>query len=190
MPSACMSPSGTGEFVEMQNPLYLVEALVQRQVSGPGMTPGTWTYTYEPVKASVERNCPSNSCQSNSYTDVVAPDGVRSRYFHSTRHGALQGKLLRTEVYSGTTLKRATDLYYNFVESDRPYPGAFGDAMTAASPSYGSENLIVVRKSVTSQQGRTFTWEVPYEPACSSGLNGFCLDSFARPTKVVKSSTP
>ena len=163
-------------------------ALVQREVSGPGVAPRVWNYTYEPAKPSVERNCVAAPCQSTSYTDVTAPDGTRTRYIHSTRFAALQGKLLRSEVYSGSTLESATDWYYNFTESDRPYPGAFGGAMGASNAPYTTENLVLVRKTDKSQDGRHFVWEVPH--ACSSGLNGYCFDAFGRPTRVIRSSAP
>ena len=41
------------------------------------------------------------------------------------------------------------------------------------------------RKVVTTQQDRTFTWQVA---ADCTGVP-FCFDAFVRPTKVIKSST-
>lgn len=189
LPTYCTSPWGGGDPYESGNPYFLVSSLVERQLSGPGLATSLWTYTYEVAHASADRDCAGNICQSTTYTDVVDPSGDKTRYIHSTRYGALQGKLLRTETYEGaSTLRRAEDKTYNYAESDRPYPGAYGGAMTAADPPYAVENLVLLRKNVTSQQGRTFTWEVP--SGCVGGLTGYCFDAYGRPTKVTKSSSP
>lgn len=189
-PSTCTSQESNGQIInerESGNPFYLTHALQQRIVTGPGLISGTWSYTYEPEKASVERICTSTPCQSTIYTDVVGPSGVKNRYIHSTRFGALSGKLLRTEAYSASNvLIRSEQNTYNYAESDKPYPSTFGSSMWSAAPPYGAENLVVVRRTQITQQGRTFTWEVP--AGCSGGLTGYCFDAFGRPTKTVKSS--
>lgn len=188
MPSYCLTPEAGGTAAETLNPYFLVSSLVQRELAGPGIATGVWNYEYEVHHASMDRYCGTNGCQGTTYTDVTAPDGTRTRYVHSTRHAILQGKLLRTEIYEGgSALKRSEDRYYNFAEGDRPYPGSLGSSISANSPPYASENLVSDRKTVVSQQGKTFTWEVP--STCGSGSSP-CFDAFARPTKVVKSSTP
>jgi len=177
---------------ESSNPYFLVSSLVERQLSGPGMANVTWTYTYEVEHPSRWSDCQSISCPSTTYTDVVDPSGDRTRYIHSTRYGPLQGKLLRTETYQGASmLKRAEDKTYNYAESDLPYPATFGSTLYNADPAYGTQNLVVLRKSVISQQGRTFTWEVPpTSSGCSGELTGYCFDAYGRPTKIIKSSSP
>jgi len=186
MPSWCVMDFGTMH--ETANPYFRVSALVQRQISGPGLATAVWNYAYEPAQPSMERECGGNTCQSTIYTDVTDPAGNRTRYIHSTRYGILQGKLLRTEVYAnGTALVRAEELLYNYAESNRPYPGLLGSG-GSDDPPYASQNIVVLRKTTTTQQGRTFIWEVP--AGCAGGLTGYCLDSFGRPTKVVKSSAP
>ena len=84
--------------------------------------------------------------------------------------------------------QRAEDLAYNYADSDLPYPSTFGNALYIADPAYATENLVVLRKKVIAQQGRTFTWEVP--TGCPGGLTGFCFDAYGRPTKLIKSSAP
>lgn len=185
MPTWC---EGLGEGYETQNPYFLVSSLVQRQLAGPGMATATWSYAYEPAHASADRDCGNGGCQGTTYTDVTGPDGHRIRYVHSTRYAVLQGKLLRTELYeNGQTLKRVEDISYNYAEGDRPYTGTVGSALFFTSPPFASENIVVTRKNVITQQGRRFTWEVP--GGCA-GVNGYCFDWFGRPTKVVKSSSP
>lgn len=187
-PSFCTSIAG-GDAFETGNPYFSVGALVQRSITGPGLPARTWSYVYEPQHASVDRNCPNNSCASTTYTDVTDPEGNRTRYLHSTRFGALQGKLLRVERYQGSsTQKQTEDHLYNYTESDHPYPGTYGNSMGAADSAYATENLVLRRKTTTGRDGRNFVWEVP--GGCAGGLTGYCFDAFGRPTKTVKSSSP
>lgn len=188
VPSYCSQFDPNGNTGDTNAIFFMASALIQREIYGPGMLSSIWNYSYEAAKPSVERNCVSTPCQSTIYTDVTSPDGNRKRYFHSTRYGALQGKLVREEVYSGSNLKRSSDHLYNFTEADRPFPGAYGDAMLVASPSFSVENLVVLRRTSTNIDSRNFTWEVP--GTCSAGLNGFCFDQFGRPTTVIKASSP
>lgn len=173
---------------ETSNPYFSVLALVEREISGPGMPNRLWTYSYEPEHVSRYLDCVSISCPSTTYTDKVDPSGNRTRYIHSTRYGALQGKLLRVEQYDGTQLMRAEDKTYNYLASDMPTSAPFGYSLYTADPQFGTENLVLLRKNVISQQGRTFTWEVP--GGCVGGLTGYCFDAYGRVTKVVKSSSP
>lgn len=173
---------------ESSNPFFAVSALVEREISGPGLATRLWTYAYEPEHASRAIDCGTNGCQSTTYTDVTDPTGHRTRYTHSTRYGALQGKLLRVERFDGATLVKKEVKSYNYEESDKPATAPFGSAMSMADPQYNVENLVVPRKNVIIQDGRTFTWEVP--SGCPGGLTGFCLDAYGRPTKVTKASSP
>lgn len=187
--SMCVDDLLSGTVSESANPYFFVTALVQRELSGPGMANALWNYSYEVAHPSVLRNCPGTSCQSTTYTDVTDPGGDRTRYIHSTRYGAVQGKLLRSEIFNASSqLQRAEDLTYNYAESDMPYPSTFGGSLNMADPAFGSENLVVVRKKIISQQGRTFTWEVP--SGCAGGLTGYCFDAYGRVTKTIKSSAP
>jgi hypothetical protein len=71
------------------------------------------------------------------------------------------GKLQSTATYNGASVRNAGD--YNITRLPHP-----------------------IRQVTTTQQGRTFTWQV------ASGCGGmpYCFVAFARPTKVVKTSTP
>ena len=187
--SYCISDPLSGTVSESSNPYFYVNALVQRELSGPGMANALWTYTYEVAYASVTRNCPGTSCQSSTYTDVNDPTGDLTRYIHSSRYGAIQGKLLRSEVYNPSAqLQRAEEVTYNYAESDMPFPATFGNSLYVSDPAFASENLVVVRKKVITQQGRSFTWDVP--SGCAGGLTGYCFDLYGRPTKTIKSSAP
>lgn len=189
MGTLCIADPWSGLNGESANPYYYVNALVQREISGPGIAPATWSYVYEPPYPSALRNCPGTTCQSTSYTDVYHPDGLRTRHVHSTRYGPIQGKHLRSEYYNTTSsLIRREDSYYNYAESDLPYPSTFGNSLYQADPAYGSENLVLVRKSVITQSGVIFSKEVP--SGCAGGLNGYCFDGYGRPTKIIRSSSP
>lgn len=189
MGTTCIQDPWGGYPYEANNPYFYVGALVERELSGPGMSNALWTYSYEVAHPSVLAYCPGTTCQGTTYTDVTDPGGERTRYIHSTRWGPLQGKLLRSEVYNAASqLQRAEDKTYNYADSDLPYPSTFGNALHFSNSPYASENLVVLRKSVITQQGRTFTWEVP--SGCAGGLTGYCFDLYGRPTKTIKSSAP
>ena len=188
MGSGCESDPWSQTYYETANPFFLVSSLVERELSGPGMSNALWTYTYEVAHASAQRDCPNNSCQSTTYTDVVEPGGGRTRYIHTTRYGALQGKLLRTEIYNGAQMLRSEDRSYNYAESDMPYPSTFGDLLYVATPSFALDHLVLMRKAVVAQQARSFVWEIP--AGCPNGLTGYCFDAFGRPTTIEKSGAP
>lgn len=187
--STCVSDPWGGAPYEANNPYFSVNALVERELSGSGMSNALWTYSYEVAHPSILAYCPGTTCQGTTYTDVTDPSGERTRYIHITRWGPNQGKLLRSEVYNAASqLQRADDKTYNYADSDLPYPSTFGNSLNFTTNPYASENLVVLRKSVITQQGRTFTWEVP--SGCAGGLTGYCFDAYGRPKTVTKSSSP
>ncbi len=85
-------------------------ALTSRTLSGPGMAPATWQYTYAPSASSWYSNCPTPaSCASTTWTDVTDPDGNRRRSYFSTKFDETENKLLREEDYSSTGQTAACD---------------------------------------------------------------------------------
>lgn len=170
-------------------------AVTSRTVSGPGMTTATWNYSYAPAVSSWLQDCPTpTSCASTVWTDITRPDGSRQRSIFSNKFDATENKLLREEEYAaGGALLRATDhLYATVVQADwssNPYPwpvSVGNDQQTRQNPETSGQ-WAPVRKTAITQQGKTFTWEVP--ATCGTGSSP-CFDQYARPTKVVKSSTP
>lgn len=169
-------------------------AVTSRTVSGPGLAPATWSYAYAAPTSSWQQDCPtSTSCASTVWTDVTAPDGTRRRSIFSNKFDETENKLLREEDYAASgPLLRAKDYTYATVAngSSNPYPWPMSvgnDQQTRQNPQTSGQ-WAPVRQTVTTQQGRTFLWQVPF--TCGSGGTSPCFDTYARPTKIIKSSTP
>ena len=168
-------------------------AVTRRTISGPGIAPASWTYTYAPPTSSWLQDCPTpTSCASTVWTDVTSPDGSRRRSLFSNKFDETENKLLREEDYSATNqLLRAKDYAYATVANggSNPYPWPVqvgNDQQTRQNPQTVAQ-WAPVRQTVITQQGRTFTWQVPF--SCGSGTSA-CFDLYAHPTKIIKSSAP
>jgi hypothetical protein len=164
-------------------------ALVSKQISGPGIPTATWTYAYSAAAGSWSVDCATpTSCVRTKTVTVTGPDDWQ-RHTFGTKLYEDEGKLLKVERgASATNILTVVDTTYQTSSVGQLYPEVF-----ARSPNdrgdRTSERYMPERKRVTTQQGRTFTWEVP--AACnSSGTTGtqLCFDTFGRPTQVVKTS--
>ena len=170
-------------------------AVSTRTVSGPGVSTATWNYSYAPATSSWLQDCQTaSSCASTVWTDVVNPSGERRRSIFSNKFDETENKLLREEEYSASgALLQSKDYTYATVPQSQwtanpyPWPVQVGYDQQVRQNVQTSGQWAPVRKVVTTRQGKTFTWEVPF--LCGSGASP-CFDSFARPTRVTKSSSP
>ncbi len=110
-----------------------------------------------------------------------------NRYSFSNRFQANEGQLVKTESgWDGTTALRTVDTTLADATA-APYGSYNGESPRSRGDTMSSSYKSPQRKVVTTQQGRIFTWEV------ATGCVGmpYCFDAYARPTKVVKTtSTP
>ncbi len=174
---------------------WVAFAVTSRTISGTGLVTATWNYTYAPPTPSWLQNCPTpTSCVSTVWTDVTSPDGSRRRSIFSNKYDETENKLLREEDYTASSqLLRSKDYLYATVSSanllSNPYawPVKVGNDQQTRGNSQTSGQWAPVRQTVTTQQGRSFTWQVPF--ICLGGSSP-CFDAFARPTKITKSSSP
>lgn len=186
----CVDPDGDGEGFVIHPADWFSYALAQRSFSGPGLPTRTWTYAYSPANASWSQDC-TGGCTTEVWTDVTAPDGVRQRSVFSNRANETENLLLREETYtSGSTqVKKVEHAYatYPAFTTSTPYawPRYLGADLQTRTNKARSERWTPALRHKTTLQGSTFTWEVP--STCGSG--SACFDQFARPTRVVKSST-
>lgn len=168
--------------------LYIADALVARQYTGMGGINRTWQYQYSPPVASWA-SCTTCAVTPAS-TTVIDPDGSVSRSTYSTEWGAYEGKLLTQEdgVTSTGALRTTT---YQYAPTDgMAYPALIGNMPVSFSIDNDkpAQTYSPQWKKTVTQQGRTFTWEVA--ATCGSNGTSLCFDKYARPTKVVKGSTP
>jgi hypothetical protein len=168
-------------------------AVTSRTVSGPGMATATWNYSYAPGVSSWLQDCPTpTSCASTVWTDITRPDGSRQRSIFSNKFDATENKLQREEEYTaGGALLRATDYTYatvlqaDWTSNPYPWPVSVGNDQQTRQNPQTSGQWAPMRQRVVTQQGKTFTWQVPF--VCGSG-SAPCFDPYARPTRVVKQS--
>jgi len=163
-------------------------AVVEREVAGPGLPTMTWTYDYAPPVSSWEQDCAAPAiCASTVWTDVTAPDGSRRRMIYSNRFDETENKLKREEDYTASSqLLRAIDHEYataTVQSNPYPWPVRVGEDKRERVNRQTSGQWAPERQKVVSQQGGTFTWEVP--ATCGAGAAP-CFDAFARATRVAR----
>lgn len=193
----CMQqPSGAEQADEPY--LFAGMAISSKTITGPGLPSGglTWSYQYgapnhcwDPVGVYSPGTgavvCSSGSPATRS-TTVTSPEGQMTRYTFGNRYKVDEGMLLRAEHgWDGTTALRSVQ--YTYAD---PFATPYASLNGLSVRNVGDFDITSMqrpqRQVTTTQQGRTFTWQV------ASGCNGYvyCFDQFARPTKVVKSSSP
>jgi hypothetical protein len=195
----CMDDDGDGEGVAFTPVDWFSWALTSRVFSGPGITSGTWTYAYSPAYASWSQDC-AGGCTAEVWTDATAPDGTRQHSVFSNRYDHTENTLLREQTYSASSvlMRTVTHQYATPPAYPNPWPYAWpleiGDDLQDRTNAARTEQLYPAIQHATEQQGRTFTWQVASTcgPTGEGNTTGTikCLDHFARPTKVVKSSSP
>lgn len=191
VPTNCSESQGLTEKIPT---VYLAVALSKRTIVGPGVPSQSWQYNYSPAVGNSATECAAAPCQDQAWVEVVSPSGNVTRYTHSTRWGWTEGKLL--SVISGLTSTGQSNpvglrqtLHEYAPPSTGPYPARLGDNLDffgGLNNNDTIEYLTPQSKTITTQQGRAFTWEVA--STCGSGGASLCFDDFARPSKVTKSS--
>lgn len=189
VPKRCIrpssDPSNRADFAWW--PLFFdTMGLTQKTVSGPGAPAVQWTYAYSPGTASWAENCVSVACTTTKTVEATGSGDFR-RYTFSNKYGESEGKLLKVETgASSSTILRTEITDYVTNPAGQLYPALIG--YNPFGRSDGTAQVLRPKwRSSTTQQGRTFTWRVA--ATCGSGTT-YCFDQLARPTKVVKSSSP
>ncbi len=175
--------------------------LIQKQVSGPGLTTAAWNYSYVPgfsealVRgatrdypvcdyatygvACADPVCTDESCAVSSRTTVTGPNGEWKRYFHGNTYGYNEGKLLRVESGTGeSNILETTVSTYDLSRANQAYPAAFGFSLRGNGDSFAGTYHRPLTLSVITRQGSEFRYEV----------NTF--DALARPLTITRSSAP
>jgi hypothetical protein len=170
-------------------------SLKTKTVSGPGLTPGTWAYTYGstvswffppsggglPVCGSsggcAEPQCTSDACAGTAVTEVTGPEGHFTRYTFGNSYRYNEGKLLKVEEGGSSSILRATNKTYNLAQSAQSFPTPVGKDPQSRGDGFTSEYVRPQVSNVITQDGVNFSWTV----------NSF--DSFARPLSTTKASS-
>ncbi|MDE2382210.1 hypothetical protein [Thermomonas sp.] len=178
-PSYAVEPAG-----------YLNFAIISKNITGPGLpaSGALWAYGYGPNNGCFVYGgspCTASSPTTRSMT-VTAPDGVVNRYTFGNRFAVNEGLLLRIdEGWNGTSAARTVETTYADPNA-APYAVFSGSSIRQRGDTLISSDVMPKRQITTTQQGRTFTWKVASD---CSGVP-YCFDTFGRPTKIIKTSTP
>ncbi len=177
--------------------VFYAIAIASKKLTGPGLPAGglQWTYAYGPdngcwdpsyVPPGTPYTC-SGSSPVTRTVSVTNPDSSVMRYTYGNRSGNNEGKLLQVdEGWNGSAALRTTVSTYATAGAG-PYLLGMGQSMMSRGDSQFNTYNTPLKQRTISQQGRTFTWQVPSD--CGSGSEQ-CFDARARPTKVTKSSAP
>ena len=175
-------------------PLFPISAftftLRSKTLSGPGMPSANWTYSYAPnisyyrYPGTTEEYpvcpygsftecaappCTSDACARSSITTVNEPDGRWRRFFHGNTYRYNEGKLLREEIGSGTSIARAVTYTYDLTQTDGSYIATFGSSLRLNGDGFQSEYHRPLRTRTITQEGVDFVRE------------NASFDAFARP---------
>lgn len=177
VPSDCLYPTQGGEPWEDNPPLFGTKSLTRKEISGAGVTPQVWTYSYQPAVGSTTSDaCAStNTCPTSKWVKVTDPFGNLVTYTHSNRWDATEGKLLRVDSYQGSGGSPIRSEVYSYASYNQgPWPTKLG-----ISYGYGPMKDVTwtpQKTKITTQQGSTLTWQAT------------AYDEYARPMTVTRSS--
>ncbi len=177
-------PSGCDAYGQFeQTPLiYQSYSLVGKRFSGPGIATKRWYYDYSPIIASSAAECQASGCVGTSYVDVTAPDDSVTRYIHSSRWDASEGKLMGIVRGLSTSfepnpvgLESITKTWAS--PTAGPYPSWIGESFELATNRAPAETISPELQTTIVRQGVTFT----------NRVNSF--DVYGAPLSVTRSST-
>ncbi len=148
---------------------YLARSLTSKRISGPGISPATWSYTYHP-RWSFANTCVGTTCRSR--TIESRPDGSSVEYVFGNNYATDVGDLLeKTLTNGGTFVERVS---YQTSSVPGPYPADAGQLISQGNPL--TVKLRPINSVQTLRDGRLFTKSIGQ------------FDQFAQPTSVTKSS--
>jgi hypothetical protein len=176
-------------------------ALKSKQLSGLGVTPASWSYTYTSARSWVMPPgqtvhpvcitedclgpiCTSDACAGTTRVEVSGPGGRWDRYTFGNSHRYNEGKLLAHETGTGgQDAIKAVIHTYNFESTGQPYVLPVGTSPQSVGRGFSSEYPRPLVKTETYQDGGGFIWEV--DTGCTTA-GGYCLDALIRPTRVTR----
>lgn len=166
-------------FLPVESHILRALSIDRKVISGPGLSTLSWDYRYSPLAASLDTGqhiaCQTTPCPETRDVTVTRENGAWDKYTFSQKFGDLEGKKLREEHASTTGVVSRTDYQYQRT-SGGSYARAGADPCWVCSKE--EEMPKPLSRRVIQQDGRTFTLQVEQ------------FDAFARPIRVVRSSSP
>lgn len=191
VPAECVSDS-SGPIYAREPIAYYNFAVIGKTITGPGLPISgvSWSHAYGPTNGCWSSGIGTPLCTGASpktrTVSVTGPGGDVTRYTFGNQFFANEGRLLKIESgWNGSAALRTVETTYGDPYA-APYANFYGGTPRSRGDALITSFKMPPRMTVTAQQGRTFTWEV----ATGCGGAPYCFDTFARPTKVIRSSSP
>lgn len=183
IPKICKKPNSKFEYLQIPNYTNSF-TLMEKTITGPGLAPMTWSYTYGNGNTlSFEDFCENSPqwCAPSKLHEVHGPDGVYERYEYGILYGVNEGQLLSKAIGADASSILQTTTYTYFGEDEdmasQPFPAWVGENPLWFSDPFADSGLRPQKELVTAQQSETFTWTA----------NTF--NAFGRPVQVTKTSS-
>ena len=172
-------------------------SLKTKLVTGPGLSPMQWNYTYQPsisvhffpgstiqypdcpplTDCSVPP-CQSEACAGSTRTTVNGPDGEWLRYHYGNTYRYNEGKLLKVESGAGeTNILRTVNHGYDLSQVAQAYPARYGTSPRDLGDGFTAEYHRPQTTRQTTQQWVVFTHQVD------------AFNQYAQPTQITRSNT-
>lgn len=189
-------------------------SLIAKTVSGPGVGPYTWNYAYSTNRGTYTQDSglngyligpfdlpmpfggypsPITSGTAVNYrsTAITGPDQRLVFYIDRKFQSISESRVVAQDVLNaaGTQLLQREESVFSLGDyvGEHWYICSYGCTVTPVNQ-YQLSNYINLSRKTLTRDGRTFNWQVP--STCGGTGTAPCFDQYARPTKVVRSSTP
>jgi YD repeat-containing protein len=168
-----------------------VMSILSKTITGPGLAAMTWSYTYPsiienlwgaPLEPAVY---PCTTCTSEKKVTLTNPDSTKTRYTFGMRYHDNDGRQLKVETLraDNTVMRTENSTYMTEAQAAvQVFYGAYGSNLGGVADPASVRIRPVTNRTII-QDGRNFVWQVA--SSCSGTL---CFDTFARPTRVTRSS--
>jgi YD repeat-containing protein len=172
--NACVADSKPGLFRLLVPDYFDVYSLRAKQITGAGLEPRTWTYTYR-NNGSVRATgpIPCESCRRDKQVIVEQPDKSEVHYTFGTLFGDDNGRLLKTETHGPDLMRKETVRHAD--SAGQPFPDVYGFPWGVDDPA--AAKIRPLQETIIEQDGETYVRTVD------------TFDAFARPRVVTRSNS-
>ena len=167
--------SACGFNVNPTSRYFYSRSLTSKTLSGPGISPMTWSYNYGAAYGSF---APCNGCVNTKSVTITDPLGNVTVNTYGTQFNVDDGMLLSSAegVVNGVAARTTTNEYRS--PSAGPYPAGLG-SVTPPADTMSAKFTPLVKRTIN-QDGIVFTHD---------GSCGTCVDAYAREVAWTASST-
>lgn len=181
VPKKCEKPSDDLEFVLIPANTFSY-ALVNKQISGPGLEAMNWSYAYSGPGMAWEHLCVNDppGCVKPRKTAIHGPGPRYEEYEFGARYQVNEGRLFKKHIgASADEILRVEE--YEYISDDevasQPFPDEVGSSMVSYSFNERSGRLRPIKRQIITQESTA---------AYQAITNTF--DYFARSLNIVRSS--